>query len=200
MDSVGVSSLSRMVTVAWRWPPGFAVTPVGSEAVSMAIVKVSSPSVRSSSIMGMETVPVVPPANTVSVRAAALSKSTPRVAVPEVTVTGMSMSVRAVSDRRATGCTVRSSFTLNPDWVNSTVRLWDTSLSSIVNCPLPRRVATRAPPPAVAPLPTLTVTVSSVVSVSSLARSSTTKVAALLVGPVTLTTPVVASTDAEAKS
>ncbi len=105
MDSVGVSSLSMMVTVAWRLPPGFAVTPVGSEAVSMDTVKVSSPSVRSSSIMGMEKVPVVSPACTVSVRDAALSKSAPRTALPEVTVTGMAMSLRAASDRRATGCT-----------------------------------------------------------------------------------------------
>ena len=41
IGSASGSSLT-MVTVAWRLPPAFAVTPAGSEEVSMATVKVSS--------------------------------------------------------------------------------------------------------------------------------------------------------------
>ena len=101
--TVAVSS-SKRVTVARTLPPGFAVTFAGSEAVSMATVKVSSPSTRASlgRVIGTFVV-VAPPAGKVAVRVAALRKSSPRTAVPEVTVTRTATSRRGTSERRSTG-------------------------------------------------------------------------------------------------
>ena len=67
-----VSSL-RMVTVASALPPGFAVTPAGSESVSMATMKVSSPSTSLSMRIFTWRSTTSLPAGMVTVRVAALS-------------------------------------------------------------------------------------------------------------------------------
>ena len=91
--------------------------------------------------------------------------------MPSLTVTGIAMSLRGTSESRSTGCDGSSgSSTVNADRVNSTVSDCETSSSYSVTWALPCLSGLTVPTVLVA-APTPSVTVSSVVSVSSGAKT-----------------------------